>query len=914
MNKIDFTNLSSLDYVEDLYEQYKADPDSLGQEWLVFFSGFELGSGGAGTAAASGDGKFEDDDTSRDKGAFGLVHNFRAFGHLESNLDPLSYERPAHPLLDISECGFSKDDMDRQVGSGGFVGPTDGSLRDLIDKLRQTYCRTIGVEFTEIPFKSQREWLYKQMEPVLNRPKLSKSQCHDILSQLVAAEGFEQFLHTKYLGHKRFSIEGGEAQIVLLSTLAESGAAQEVDEIVMGMAHRGRLNVLAHLLHKPYEAILSEFEGTKPEESSEGSGDVKYHQGFSHDYVTQEGREVHISLSPNPSHLELVNPVIEGMVYAKQHQLDDIQKGRVIPVLIHGDASFTGQGIVTETLNLTQLNGYDTGGTIHIIVNNQIGFTATPRQTRFTSYPSDVAKVIHAPVFHVNGDDPEAVVHVARMAMAFRQAFKSDVIIDLWCYRKYGHNESDDPSYTQPIRYKEIGKHPSVDKIYAESLLEHNLITKDEVEGMRSNVRERLLKAQEAARAEHVQHRMASLGGVWKGLTRPGDEWTAETAVKKTELKKVAKHATTIPDGFSPYRKLERLLATRRDMVEGKTPIDWGCAEMLAFGSLLLEGISIRLAGQDCQRGTFSHRHAVWHDVTNGKPYFVLEHLAEGKATFTVLNSMLSELAVVGFEYGISSADPWQLTIWEAQFGDFANMAQPIIDQYITSGETKWGRMSGLVMLLPHGYEGQGPEHSSARLERYLQLSAEDNIQVCCLTTPGQYFHALRRQMHRSFRKPLVLMQPKSLLRHKLSTSSVEDLTKGRFHEVIDDASISEPKKVKRVVLCSGKVYFDILEGREGDKANAVAIVRVEQLHPLPGIEIEKVLDRYENAKEVFWVQEEPKNQGALNYIEDYIAEFLPSKKQLTFIGREPSASTAVGNMQVHQADQKRIVQEALGL
>ncbi len=913
MEALDFTNLAAnADYIEQMYERYRKDPGALDGQWRAFFAGFELGS--EGEAVMSGDGKAVDAPELENKGAYALANAYRSMGHLAANLAPLSYSRPPQLLLEMSEYGFSEEDLDRQVGSGGFLGPTDGTLRDLIEKLRATYCQTLGIEYMDIPFKSQRDWLQNQMEPILNRPKFSKSQCRDILSQLLASEGLEQFLHTRYLGHKRFSIEGGEALIPLMSSLVETGAALEVGEIVMGMAHRGRLNMLAHLMHKPYEMIFGEFEGTPPDENAEGSGDVKYHMGFSHDYVTQQGRRVHLALSPNPSHLELVNPVIEGIVFAKQKHLKDIQCGQVVPVLIHGDASFTGQGIVPETISLSQLPGYDTGGTIHIIVNNQIGFTALPHQTRFTSYPSDVAKIIQAPIFHVNGDDPEAVVHTAQMAMAFRQAVKSDVIIDLWCYRKYGHNESDDPAFTQPLRYQEIAKHPTVSTLYTQHLLDHNLITQDEVDQMRAEIRQRLEEAYDAAHQRSVREHMPSLGGVWSGLKRAGEDWSAETVVNKKTLTEIVKKATRVPEAFSAYRKLERLLDARVEMVKGKIPMDWGCAEMLAFGSLLLEGTSVRLSGQDSQRGTFSHRHAVWHDVKTGQVYFPLANLAEEQGDFTVLNSMLSELAVLGFEYGISSADPWGLTLWEAQFGDFSNMAQPIIDQFISSAESKWQRMCGLVLLLPHGFEGQGPEHSSARLERHLALCAENNMQVGCLTTPAQYFHALRRQMHRDFRKPLILMMPKSLLRHKHSTSQVEELSTGGFHTVIDDPAEPAPDGVRRLLFCTGKVFFDLMEGRDERKLGSVALIRIEQLNPFPTEEVVEVLNRYDRAEEVFWVQEEPQNMGAWDFTEPKIRQALSDKKVVGYIGRRSTASTAVGIQQVHQAEQKEIVDRAMDL
>tara|TARA_B100001123_G_scaffold450905_1_gene624901 strand:- start:1041 stop:3764 length:2724 start_codon:yes stop_codon:yes gene_type:complete len=907
MVAFDFANISNVQYLEEAHSRYQRDPDSVDPEWRAFFAGFEFSGNGV---ASGGQGT----ETDIDKGVRALVNAYRTMGHLTADLDPLGYSRPPQPLLDIKEYGFGKEDLDRQVGTADFLGTADSTLRDLIDKLQKTYCRSLGVEYMEIPYKSQRDWLQRQMEPILNRPEFTSSECEDILRQLMAAEGFEQYLHTKYIGYKRFSIEGGEALVPLLTTLVETGATLGVGEVVLGMAHRGRLNVLAHLLHKPYEMIFKEFEGTPPEETSEGSGDVKYHMGFSHDYVSRGGKEMHLSLSPNPSHLELVNPVIEGIVYAKQNYLKDVQCSKVVPILIHGDASFTGQGIVSETMCLSQLPGYDTGGTIHVIVNNQIGFTALPHQTRFTSYPSDVSKIIQAPIFHVNADDPEAVVHTARIAMAYRQAVKSDVIVDMWCYRRYGHNESDDPVFTQPLRSAEIAKHSTVYDLYRKHLLDRNLITQERVDEMEGELRERLDGAMESARRQRIQEHMRSFGGVWSGLKRAGTDWSAKTSVPKKRLGAIAAKATTAPDGFTVYRKLQRLMQVRVEMAAGKVPMDWGCAEMLAFGSLLLEGTSIRLSGQDAQRGTFSHRHSVWHDHDNGQLYFPLAHLAEEQGHFTVINSMLSEMAVLGFEYGISSADPRGLTLWEAQFGDFSNMAQPIIDQFISSAESKWQRMSGLVMLLPHGFEGQGPEHSSARMERYLSLCAENNMQVGCLTTPAQYFHILRRQMVRPFRKPLILMMPKSLLRHKDSTSEVSELSKGGFHCVLDDPDVTSPEAVRRIVFCTGKVYFDLKSRRAEKDQNTVGLVRVEQLNPFPFDEAAEVIGRYPNADQVVWVQEEPQNMGAWDFAEPKIRKLLPEDITVGYVGRQSTASTATGIQKMHLEEQKAVVEQALDL
>lgn len=912
MTPFDVSHISNVDYIEQLYAQYLDDPKSVDDGWRAFFAGFALGSNGEVSPISSPAPSPPPGDRTEDRGAIALVNAYRTWGHMIANLAPMSYTRPPHPLLDLAEYGFSDDDLDRHVGHGGFLGQTDGTLRDLLDKLRQTYCGSIGIEFSDIPYKSQRDWLERQMEPILNRPKFTSEQSKAILYQLIEAEEFEQFLHTKYIGYKRFSAEGGDSLIPMLHALIETGGALDVQEMVLGMAHRGRLNVLAHVMRKPYSMMLSEFEGVELDRS-EGSGDVKYHMGFAHDYITRDDKKVHLGLTPNPSHLELVNPVIEGIVYTKQEMRQDIQHHHVVPLLIHGDAAFAGQGIVPETICLSHLEGYDNGGTIHIIVNNQIGFTALPRESRFTSYPTDVAKIVKLPVFHVNGDDPEAVVHTARMAMAYRQAVKNDVIIDMWCYRRYGHNETDDPVFTQPLQYAEIDKHPSVANLYADRLISQNVLTQDDVDQMRKRVRESLEEGQTEAKKKTTQKTVAPFGGVWQGLGKAGKERNSKTAVKKEVLIDIAEKAATVPDGFNIYRKLQRLVDTRLKMVSDETPMDWGCAEMLAFGSLLTEGVDVRLAGQDSQRGTFGHRHAVWHDVKNGQLHVPLSHLEEEQGVFTVINTMLSELAVLGFEYGVSYANPHKLTIWEAQFGDFANGAQAIMDQFISSSEAKWQKMSGLVMLLPHGFEGQGPEHSSARLERYQALCAEDNMQVGYPTTPAQYFHLLRRQMLRPFRKPLILMMPKSLLRHKDSTSTMADLTEGSFRSVIDDPKELDPNKVRRLLFCTGKVFFDLMAGRDEREMDNVAIVRIEEHYPFPWEETEAIMKKYGDV-DVFWVQEEPQNMGSWDFMEPKLEKLLDKKKPVHYIGRKPTAATATGIQKVHQAEQQEIVETALDI
>ncbi|MGB1716911.1 MAG: 2-oxoglutarate dehydrogenase E1 component [Candidatus Latescibacterota bacterium] len=908
------------EFVDRLYRQYLQDPASLDGEWRAFFKGFELGFLRAEDvdiqAESVGDAPDRRHRQRTDRGVFALVQAYRTLGHFVAQLDPLGHNRESIPLLELSEFGLSDEDLEKGVGKGGFLGETDGSLQGLIGRLKDTYCGNIGVEYMDIPDKEQRDWLQERIEPCFNRHAFSEDEMRHLLSRLVEAEEFEQFLHTRYIGQKRFSLEGGESLIPLLDTLVESGASQGVDEVVIGMAHRGRLNVLAHMLHKPYEHILSEFEGAADDGRGDTEGDVKYHMGYSYDHVTEAGRKVHLSLSYNPSHLELVDPVIEGIVYAKQAYLRDDEGTRVVPVLVHGEAAFTGQGIVAETLNLSELNGYGTGGTIHIIINNQLGYTATPEETRFSPYPTDVAKQIQAPVFHVNADDPESVVQAARVAMEFRQRFKVDVIIDLWCYRRHGHNEADDPTVTQPLMYQQIAQHASTLKLYTAELVRGQRIKQEQVDELHHRVRSRLDEAQEMAKKLQVAPRTASFGGVWQGLSWATEERSANTGVEREKLQRIAELATQAPEGFSLHRTVKRIVEARRKMASGEESLDWGCAEMLAFGSLVIDGIPVRLAGQDSQRGTFAHRHAAWHDIKTGQVHIPLANMSSDQAEFVVLNTMLSELAVLGFEYGISSADPRRLVLWEAQFGDFVNGAQMIIDQFISSSEAKWQRMCGLVLLLPHGSEGMGPEHSSARLERFLQLCAKNNMQVAYPTTPAQFFHVLRRQMLRNFRKPLVLMTPKSLLRHKLCVSSLDELVDGTFHSVIDDVEVASVESVRRIVLCSGKVYYDLLEARrkaEGGEGD-IALVRVEEIYPFPSNELGELLARYRSVEQIFWVQEEAKNMGAWSFVRPHLEALLPEQCELNYVGRDEAASPAAGSLHVHQSEQREIVDQALDM
>lgn len=904
-SSIDFLSRANSDYIEYLYQRYLEDPLSLDGSWNAFFAGFELAHGNRQGASAR-ESEIEEEPYARtSKGVYGLVNAYRHFGHFVCNLDPLGHNRTTHPFLKLSEFGLSNDDLDLEVGSGGFEGPTDGTLRDLLEKLQRTYCGTFGVEYRYISDVIQRKWLQGNMEPILNEPRLSDEDRIRILTLLIKADEFEQYLHTNFLGQKRFSIEGGDSFLPLLDTLVETGADVGVDEIVMGMAHRGRINTLAHILKKPYEMILSEFEGSI--ETNEGDGDVKYHNGYSCDHTTSKNQKIHISLSYNPSHLELVNPAIEGIVRAKQEHRGDADRSKVVPILVHGEAAFTGQGIVLEMLALSELKGYDTGGTIHIIINNQLGFTATPSQTRFSPYPTDVAKMIMAPVFHVNADDPEKVVHAAKLAMMYRQRFKADVLINLVCYRRYGHNESDDPFFTQPLMYKEIEKHPRVCDIYKTRLMDEDRIGGNTADEIRADIRRNLDKAREIAPEIQPHDRILSLGGLWTGMKFTHPDWNAETGVPHQTLKSIGEKATRVPAGFGLYHKLKRLNNARVKMIEGDQPMDWGCAEMLAYGSLLLEGIPVRLAGQDCERGTFSHRHAVWHDTETGDTHVPLANLDPNQAEFTVINSMLSELAVVGFEYGMSLTDPNRLVIWEAQFGDFVNNAQAMVDEFICSCEAKWKRMNGLVMLLPHGYEGQGPDHSCARLERFLSLCAEDNIQVCYPTTPAQFFHMFRRQIHRPFRKPLIVMSPKSLLRNKLSFSRAGELTKGGFRNVIPDETVA-PEDTRRLIFCSGKVYYELAEKRKEYELDGVGIVRIEQLYPFPEPELRTLLKAYEGCADFRWFQEEPQNMGAWTFAAPRLRKLLKKNQKLKYHGRPEAASPATGTYQLHVLEQNRIL------
>jgi 2-oxoglutarate dehydrogenase E1 component len=845
-------------------------------------------------------------------GILALIDAFRTHGHLVAQLDPLGHGALSHALLDPSEFGIDAF-MDRRTAFRSYLGLGEGTVRELIESLRRTYCGTFAVEYMDLRDKERRDWLIRRMEPQENRPGLEPEDRRRVLTQVLAAERFEMFLHKRFLGQKRFSLEGAEALIPMLDTLIEGAADQGAEEIVLAMAHRGRLNVMVNTLGMPYGAMLAAFQPALVPPGAQGAGDVKYHRGFSSDRRTRSGRTIHLSLQPNPSHLEWVNPVAEGVVRAKQNLRGDEERTRVVPVILHGDAAFTGQGIVPETLALSELDSYWTGGTIHVIVDNQIGFTTEPVDYRFTRHPSDSAKSIQAPIFHVNADDPEACVHAARLAIAFRQTFREDVIIHLVCYRRHGHNEGDDPTFTQPLLYRQIEAHPRVGSLYIERLLADGVVDRAAVEKLEAEqqrlLEQGLVESTGALRVEGAE----AYRGLWSGLDARAALREEPTAVVRSVLESIGDALVEVPERFQLHPKLRRVLEGRRQSVRAGGPIDWGTAEALALGSLLREGTTIRLTGQDAERGTFSHRHAVLHDVANGDVFVPLAGLAQG-AVFAVCNSMLSEAAVLGFEYGYSTVDPARLAIWEAQFGDFSNTAQVIIDQFIASGETKWGRASGLVLLLPHGYEGQGPEHSSARLERFLQLCAQDNMQVCNLTTPAQYFHALRRQVHRNYRKPLIVMTPKSLLRSPDAVSRTQELVSGAFQPVIDDPRFAagelDPAHARRLLLCSGKVYYALCEVRDDSAFDDVAIARIEQLHPFPFDALERMLRRYPT-DDVVWVQEEPWNMGGWSFAQERIRRVLPASRSLRYVGRRESASPATGSFRIHEEEEAELLREA---
>jgi len=912
------------EYLEAMYERWLADPSSVDAETAQFFRGFDLGfrptpapasargedqprleGGGKRTAGAAvahtGQGKVNS-----------LIYHYRDIGHFAADLDPLGTPRPLPETLELSSFGLTEADLDERFDAGNLPLPGSTPLREIIRLLTETYCGHIGVEYMHIQDRERRRWLQQRMEPVRNAPPFTDDQKLRVLRELSESQAFESFLHTRYRGKKRFGLDGGETLIPMLDELAEFGPDLGVREYTLAMAHRGRLNVLVNILHKSYDQIFTEFYEAWTEDFLEGGGDVKYHRGYSGDFTTEEGHTIRMTLSPNPSHLEFANSVVLGRARAKQRLRDDARRAQCVPILIHGDASFPGQGIVAECFNMMRLDGYDVGGALHIIINNQIGFTTNPRDSHSGKYCTDLAKMVEAPIFHVNGDDPEACVFATRLAIAYRQKFKNDVVVDLWCYRRHGHNEGDEPAFTQPLMYRKIAKHTPVLEIYSDRLIDQGVLTREEFDRRYAEIHERLDSAETRSKEKPVETTVRAFASSWEGLTEQYNDDPVETGVARATLEEIAASIGSTPDGFHAHRTIARLLKNRRDAVAEDKPLDWAMGELLAYGSLLLEGNPVRLTGQDVERGTFSHRHAVIFDQETGEPHDTLNSIAPQQARMCVHNSPLTESACLGFEYGYSLGDPNMLVIWEAQFGDFANGAQVIFDQFIASAEVKWRRYSGLTVLLPHGYEGQGPEHSSARLERFLTLCANDDMQVVYPSTPAQFFHVLRRQMKRSFRKPLIVMTPKSLLRHPRAVSTVEDLVTDRFHHILDDPAVVDPAAIRRLILCTGKVYYDLVAHREKVEGSDVAIVRMEQLFPFRTASIKPIFERYHAADEIVWVQEEPKNMGAYRHVESWLRERFDITAQ--YVGREANSSPAVASMRMHLQQQERIMINAVGL
>lgn len=909
------------EFVESLYERFLADPASVDPRWRRYFE--SLGGSGdvphsavqrairiAGQAARTGIAAAPG---AQPGGVLKLITAYRSRGHLQANLDPLGLAaKPAAPDLEPAFHGLVREDLDREFDTGPhFGGPARMRLNDLIARLKATYCGSVGAEFMHITDAEQRRWVYLRLEQAAGNPGFDAVRRLRVLERLTAAEGLERYLHTKYVGQKRFSLEGGDSLIPLMDALVQRAGAAGMKDMVIGMAHRGRLNVLVNALGKPPQKLFAEFEGKfeHPNDPAH-SGDVKYHMGFSADVATPGG-PLHLALAFNPSHLEIVDPVVAGSVRARQTRRGDIQRKLEMPVLVHGDAAFAGQGVVMELLQMSQARGFTIGGTVHVVINNQVGFTINrPDDARSTLYCTDVAKMVGAPILHVNGDDPEAVAFCADLAFDFRQTFGNDVVIDLVCYRRHGHNEADEPAATQPLMYQAIRRHKTPRELYAERLQQAGLIDAAQAKALVDAYRDRLEAGQVAVELAAPAGDAFSVDWTPYLHGRLGD--TVETRIERHRLDALAERINTVPEPVKPHPRVAKVYADRLKMASGELPMDWGFAENLAYASLVEEGYKLRLVGQDSARGTFFHRHAVVHDQDSGQTWFPLRDLVESAEEVAIIDSLLSEEAVMAFEYGYATTDPGTLTIWEGQFGDFANGAQVVIDQFISSGEAKWGRLCGLVLFLPHGYEGQGPEHSSARLERFLQLCALDNMQVCVPTTPAQMFHMLRRQMKRSLRKPLIVMTPKSMLRHKLSVSSLADLADGGFQRLIPDSHAGSARQVRRVVLCSGKVYFDLLEAHGERKLKDVALVRVEQLYPFPGEELAAELLRFGAARDVVWCQEEPMNQGAWYQIQHRLRRALHGKQALHYAGRVRSPAPAAGHYDTHLAEQAALVEQAL--
>ena len=910
-----FATRANLDLLEENYQRWQEDPDSLDASWLAFFEGFELGDLQMRNGAAATAAPVEVGEQPLQTRIDGLVYAYRTLGHTIARIDPLADKRPSNPLLTLRELGFSEKDLDLVVGSKFFFDGRKMTLREMIALLENIYADTIGSEFQHIQNPRVRNWVRHRLESRPTEHHASRGAEIKILRTLLEAETFETFLHTRYVGQKRFSLQGAESLMVILDGVLQRCPRHGVEEICMGMAHRGRLNVLANFLKKSLQVIFTEFSTNYIPDLVAGDGDVKYHLGY-RTVRKLDGAEVEIRLAANPSHLEAVNPVVEGTARARQRMRGDTETRRkVLPLLIHGDAAFAGQGIVAETLNMSQLHGYGTGGTVHVVVNNQIGFTTLPEDARSSMYATDIAKMIEAPIFHVNGDDPIAVDFVTELALDFRQEFRRDAVIDMYCYRRYGHNEGDEPSFTQPDLYAKIQKRPPVAQLFKKELIDAGKLSGDEAASLEAEFEMRLelvlqeVKSIEAEEATDKARFQESTAVFQPHYTSDGKS----TAITPEMLKQIVDGLTRVPDDFEVIPKIKKnVLDRRREIFEAGGPYEWHYAEALAFGSLLLDGTPVRLSGQDSRRGTFSTRHSFIYDAKTGRPYMPLLHLAPDQARICIYNSLLSEAAVLGFDYGYSLDYPNMLCLWEAQFGDFANGAQVIIDQFIVPSESKWQRPSGIVLLLPHGYEGQGPEHSSGRLERYLQACAEENIQVCNLTTSAQYFHVLRRQMKRDFVKPLVIMTPKSLLRAEHASSRVEEFTEGRFSEILGSPEAGPPEQVKRVILCSGKVYYDLLNYRDAEQITNAAIIRVEQLYPLAETKLREAMKRFPKTAKLIWCQEESQNMGAWSFMEPRLWALFGRK--IIYAGRNASASPAVGSLAIHKREQAQLIADAFSL
>jgi 2-oxoglutarate dehydrogenase E1 component len=921
-------------YLESLYESWLRDPDSIPDNWRDYFDALPQVNGQACDDILHSElrqefsrltGRLRGHRIARLTGArleherkqvrvLQLINAYRFRGHQYARTDPLRRTEPElAPDMDLDYHGLSEADFDTVFQTGSLVGPDEATLEEILFSLNRTYCETVGAEYMHISSTEEKRWLQQRLESVQSHPHLTKENQHWLLERLTAAEGIERYLHSKYVGQKRFSLEGGESLIPLMGELVDRSGTQGVKEIVIGMSHRGRLNVLVNMLGKLPSELFSEFEDVHHRHLI--SGDVKYHQGFSSNIRTPGGL-VHLALAFNPSHLEIVSPVVHGSVRARQQRYGDLQGSKILPVVIHGDSSFAGQGVVMETFNMSGLRGYSTKGTVHIVVNNQIGFTTSHvKDSRSTLYCTDVAKMVDAPIFHVNGDDPEAVLFITRVALDYRMQFQKDVVIDLVCYRRHGHNEADEPAATQPLMYQEIRALPTTRTLYAQRLEDNDVIAPDTAEQLARDYRDLLDAGSSVTPGVLLDLPIAPAVAVnWKSYVGHGWHEDCDTTLSMDALETLAGRLQQLPAGFELHPRVAKVMDDRRKMAAGALPVDWGFAESLAHASLLHDGFAVRISGQDSERGTFFHRHAVLYNQIDNERYVPLQHIADDQPRFEVYNSLLSEEAVLAYEYGYATTEPETLTVWEAQYGDFANVAQVVIDQFITSGEAKWGRLCGLTLLLPHGYEGQGPEHSSARLERFLQLCVAHNIQVCNPTTPAQMFHMLRRQMIRRLRKPLIVMAPKSLLRHKAAVSSLDELSQGRFRAVIGEQQLTDLSRITRLVLCSGRVYYDLLEQRQAENIKHIALLRLEQLYPFPWRLLRQELARYPAVREFVWCQEEPQNQGAWYATRHKLEEVIGDENKLAYTGREALSAPAVGYARVHVEQQKALLSSALGL